>query len=282
MEKSTGEIQTQLETIIREIVNILTTYGLDVVGAIVILIIGMWFSGRAAKMMAKVLTKARHIDGTLVKFFASFVKYVVMAVTIIAVLNQFGVQTASLLTVIGAAGLAIGLALQGTLSNVAAGVMLLLFRPFKAGDFVEVAGQSGTIKEINLFFTEMATGDNIRITVPNSQIWGGVLKNYSANPTRRVDLIAGISYDDDIDKAMDVLQNVFAKDDRIHGDPEPFIAVSELADSSVNLVIRVWVDNGDYWPVRFAVTKAIKLTFDENNISIPYPTQTIYTESSSS
>ena len=128
----------------------------------------------------------------------------------------------------------------------------------------------------------MATGDNIRITLPNSQVWGGALKNFSANPTRRVDMIAGISYEDDIDKAMQVLHGVIAKDDRINADPEPFIAVSELADSSVNLVIRVWVANGDYWPVKFDLTKAIKLAMDKNGISIPYPTRTVYTESSNS
>jgi small conductance mechanosensitive channel len=282
MDKSATEIQTHFETIIREIVNILTTYGLDVVGAVIILIIGLWFAGKAAKMMTRVLTKAHRIDDTLIKFFASFVKYVIMIVTVVAVLNQFGVQTASLLTVIGAAGLAIGLALQGTLSNVAAGVMLLLFRPFKAGDFVEVAGQAGTIQELNLFFTEMATPDNVRITVPNGQVWGGALKNYSANPTRRVDIVAGISYEDDIDNAMEILQGTIAKEDRVKGEPEPFVAVGELADSSVNLVVRVWVANGDYWGVKFDLTKAFKQALDENGITIPYPTRTVYTENSGS
>ena len=282
MENSAGEIQNHLTTVIQEVVNILATYGMDIVGAVVILIIGLWFSGRAAKMISRVLRKSGKIDDTLVNFFSSFVKYLVIAITVVAVLNQFGVQTASLLTVLGAAGLAIGLALQGTLSNVAAGVMLLLFRPFKAGDFVEVAGHAGTVKELNLFFTEMASGDNVRITLPNSQIWGGALLNYSANPTRRVDLVAGISYDDDIDKAMQVLHDTFALDDRIKNDPEPVVAVSELADSSVNFVIRVWVANGDYWPVKFDLTKAIKQAFDKNEISIPYPTQTLYVEKSES
>jgi small conductance mechanosensitive channel len=281
MDKTTSNIQGHLETITREIINILTTYGLDVVGAIAILIIGLWFSGRAAKMIGRVLTKSDHIDDTLITFFASFIKYLVIVITIVAVLNQFGVQTASLLTVLGAAGLAIGLALQGPLSNVAAGVMLLLFRPFKAGDYVEVAGKSGTIKKLNLFYTEMASGDNIRITVPNSQIWGGTLLNYSVNPTRRVEMVAGISYDDDIDTAMQVLLDTISKDERVHSDPEPFVAVSELADSSVNFIIRVWVTNGDHWQVKCDLIKAIKLALDENGITIPYPTRTVYTESSS-
>jgi len=275
---SSGETtSSQIEEITQEIINILTIYGLDVLGALAILIIGLWFSGRAAKMTGRMLQKNRHIDDTLVNFFSSFVKYLVIVVTVIAVLNQFGVQTASLLTVIGAAGLAIGLALQGTLSNVAAGVMLLIFRPFKVGDYVEVAGQAGTVKELNLFFTELATPDNVRITVPNSQVWGGALNNYSANPQRRVDIMAGISYDDDIDKAMEVLQSTVDQDARVLSDPETFIGVAEMADSSVNIVVRVWVNNADYWPVKFDLTKAIKQALDSNGINIPFPTRTVYT-----
>lgn len=278
MDKTSTDVQNYLETITQEIINILTTYGLDVVGALAILILGLWFSGRAAKLTERALNRSKHIDDTLTKFFANFVKYIVIVMTVVAVLNQFGVQTASLITVIGAAGLAIGLALQGTLSNVAAGVMLLLFRPFKAGDYVEAGGHAGTIKELNLFFTELSTPDNVRITVPNSSIWGGAVLNYSANPTRRVDIAPGISYEDDIDKAMQVLHDTIAKDDRIRTDPEAFVAVSEMGDSSVNFAVRVWVANGDYWPVYFDLTKAIKQAFDENDISIPYPTRTIYNE----
>ena len=258
----------------------MTTYGLDVLGALAILIIGLWLSGRIAKLVVRALNKSPHIDDTLTKFFASFAKYVVIMVTVVAVLNQFGVQTASLLTVIGAAGLAIGLALQGTLSNVAAGVMLLIFRPFKTGDFIEAAGHAGTIKELNLFFTVMATGDNVRIVIPNSQIWGGAVSNYSSNNTRRVQIEAGISYDDDIDKAMTVLIDTAGKDSRVLGDPEPFVAVSAMADSSVNLILRVWVANTDFWPVTFDLTKNVKQALDTNGISIPFPTRTIINETS--
>lgn len=280
MESKSDGMSSQIEPIMREIINILTTYGMDVLGAVAILVIGLWLSGRIANLVVRALNKSKHIDETLTKFFASFAKYIVMMVTVVAVLNQFGVQTASLLTVIGAAGLAIGLALQGTLSNVAAGVMLLIFRPFKTGDFIEAAGHAGSIKELNLFFTVMATGDNIRIVIPNSQIWGGAVSNYSSNDTRRVQITAGISYDDDIDKALAVLKETAAKDSRVHSDPEPFVAVSEMADSSVNLILRVWVANGDYWPVTFDLTKGVKQALDTNGISIPFPTRTIHMENS--
>lgn len=276
-EKETLELKDKIEPIIQQLIDALTGYGLDVLGALVILIVGFWISGRAARFTGRTLEKNPRVESTLAHFFASFVKYIVIAVTVVAVLNQFGVQTASLITVLGAAGLAIGLALQGTLSNVAAGVMLLFFRPFKVGDYVEAGGHAGTIKELNLFFTVMATPDNVQITLPNAAVWGSALSNFSANATRRVDVVAGISYDDDIDKAMAVLTQTIAKDARIHTDPEAFLGVSEMADSSVNIAVRVWVDNGDYWPVKFDLTKAIKLAFDENGISIPYPTRTVHT-----
>jgi small conductance mechanosensitive channel len=276
MNQQSNELQKQLEPIIQQLLEILTTYGLDVLGAIAILIIGFWISGKAGAFVGRMLEKQEKIDATLTHFFSSFVRYGLITITVIAVLNQFGVQTASLITVLGAAGLAIGLALQGTLSNVAAGVMLLLFRPFKVGDYVEAVGQAGTIKELNLFFTVMATPDNIRITVPNSNVWGSALRNFSANPTRRVDILVGISYDDDIDKAMDVIRGIVAGDERIHGDPEPFLAVMAMNDSSVDIVLRVWVDNANFWPVKFDLTKAIKQGFDANDITIPFPTRIVH------
>lgn len=275
MNQQATELQKQLEPAIDQIIEIMTTYGLDILGAIVILIIGFWISGRAGAFVGRMLSKQNKIDATLTHFFSSFVRYGLITITVIAVLNQFGVQTASLITILGAAGLAIGLALQGTLSNVAAGVMLLLFRPFKVGDYVEAAGQAGTIVELNLFFTVMATPDNIRITIPNSNVWGSALRNFSANSTRRVDILAGISYDDDIDKAMDVLRGIVAEDERIHNDPEPFLAVMAMNDSSVDIVLRVWVDNANYWPVKFDLTKAVKQGFDANDITIPFPTRIV-------
>lgn len=270
------ELAKLIETTVSELLSVLTTYGLDVVGAIVTLIFGMWLAGRLRNATAKGLTKTGKVDATLSSFFSSLVKYAVMAITIIAVLNQFGVETTSLVAVLGAAGLAIGLALQGTLSNVAAGVMLLIFRPLKVGDFVEAGGHAGTVKELNLFFTVMATGDNVRIIVPNSSIWGGSVKNFSANPTRRVDFTFGIGYGADIDKAMAAIRAIVDGDSRVHKDPEPFLVVGNLGDSSVDIITRVWVNSGDYWGVKFDVTKAVKERFDTDSIDIPYPTTTVH------
>lgn len=271
------DISAQAEAVIETLGETLATYGLDVVGAVVTLILGIWFAGHISRLTRRMFGSSSRVDETLAHFFASFVKYVVLAVVAVAVLNQFGVQTASLVAVLATAGLAIGLALQGTLTNVASGVMLLLFRPFKVGDYVEAGGHAGTIKELNLFFTVMATPDNVQITVPNGQIWGSAVRNYSINPTRRVDIAAGIAYDADIDKAMTVVKDTISADARVKADPEPFVAVTEMADSSVNFTIRVWVDNGDYWPVKFDLTKAIKQAFDTNGIDIPFPTRTVHT-----
>lgn len=271
-----GETYSLLKDVISEVVNIVTSYGLDVLGALAILIVGVWVSKKAARITGTALKRTDKIDDTLTSFFTSMVRYVVLVLVGVAVLNQFGVQTASLIAVVGAAGLAIGLALQGTLSNVAAGVMLLLFRPFKVGHYVEVAGVAGTIKELNLFFTVMATPDNVQIIVPNGKVWGDSITNYSANDTRRVDFVLGVSYDADLDKTHDSIMAVIATDARIKADPEPMVAVSEMADSSVNFVTRVWVDAGDYWGVKFDLTKAFKERFDQDGIDIPYPTRTLH------
>ena len=257
-------------------IQIFASYGLDVLGAIAILIVGLFVAKWARRATLRALGNVNRLDQTLRRFFASLVKYVVIIFTILAVLNQFGVQTASLIALIGAAGLAIGLALQGTLSNVAAGVMLLIFRPFKVGDFIEAGGQSGTVHELSLFLTELNTGDNARITVPNSQIWGNAIKNVSFNATRRVDLLIGIAYEDDIGKAVATIQSVIDEEPRIRKEPASLIAVSELADSSVNLVIRVWCETADYWSVRFGLIRSIKERLDAENISIPYPQRQIH------
>ncbi len=276
MESATVAVSDQIELVIEALSSTLTTYGLSVVGAIVTLIVGVWFAGYASRLTGRALEKTSRVDDTLSKFFASFIRYLVLAVVVVAVLNQFGVETASLVAVLATAGLAIGLALQGTLTNVASGVMLLFFRPFKVGDYVEAGGHAGTIQELNLFFTVMATPDNVRITVPNGQVWGSAVHNYSANSTRRVDISAGIAYDADIDKAMAVVHETISADTRIKPDPEPFVAVTEMADSSVNFTIRVWVDNADVWPVKFDLTKAVKQAFDRNGIDIPFPTRTVH------
>ena len=248
-----------------------TTYGLDLLGAIAILVIGLMFAGWAQRATLSTLSRVRRLDTTLRVFFASIVKYFIVVIVILAVLNRFGIQTASLIAVLGAAGLAIGLAMQGTLSNVAAGVMLLIFRPFNVGHYIEAGGQAGTVHELGLFITELNTPDNVRISVPNADIWGSAIKNYSFNPTRRIDLIVGIAYEDDLNTAIGAVDAVIGGDGRIHRDPAPMVAVNELADSSVNLVVRFWCDAGDYWPLKFDLTKAIKERLDQDGITIPYP-----------
>lgn len=269
MEQSVGQVWEQ-------IVGLITTYGMSVIGAIAILVVGWMAAGWAKSALYKGLGRISAVDEMLRGFFASLARYAILAVTVIAVLDRFGVETTSLIAVFGAAGLAIGLALQGTLSNVAAGVMLLLFRPFKVGDFIDGGGVVGTVKSVGLFITEFATGDNVKIIVPNSQLWGAAITNYSANPTRRVDFVFGIGYGDDIDQAMGIIRQLALADDRIHKDPEPFIVVGELGASSVDLITRVWCDSGNYWGVKFDLTKAVKETFDKEGISIPFPQRDVY------
>ncbi|MCF6195870.1 MAG: mechanosensitive ion channel [Emcibacter sp.] len=257
-------------------INFATTYGLNIIGAILILIIGWMIAGWAKRLVTRMLSKSKKVDVTLTSFLSSTIRYVILIFTIIAVLGKFGVETASLITILGAASLAIGLALQGTLSNVAAGVMLLIFRPFKIGDFINAAGHGGTVKNLGLFVTEMATGDNVQIIIPNSQIWGASIQNFSAHATRRVDLVIGIGYDDNIDEAIAEIGGVIDSDDKAMKSPEPAIFVSELADSSVNIVVRVWTESGNYWPLKAALTKNIKHKFDEKGISFPYPQQDVH------
>ncbi len=274
--RTSSPMNENLDAVTQELITIVATYGLNVVAAFAILIAGLIASGWARKATVRALSRVDRFDDTLTTFFASIVRYLVIAITVMAVLSQFGIETTSLVAVLGAAGLAVGLALQGTLSSVAAGVMLLIFRPFKVGDYVEVAGQAGTVDALTLFVTELNTPDNVHIIIPNAEVWGTAVVNYSYNSTRRVDLVMGIDYGDDIDKAMTALNEEIAKDNRIHQSPEPFVAVTELADSSVNLVIRVWCDSGNYWGVKFDLTKAFKQRFDAEGISIPFPQTVIH------
>lgn len=269
-------MEMSADGIVAQLTALIATYGLNVVAAIVILIIGWWAAGRIASGVQSALAKTGKFDAMLSGFLASLVKYFILAFTVLAVLSQFGIQTASLIAVFGAAGLAIGLALQGTLSNLAAGVMLLLFRPFKVGDYIEAAGLAGTVKSVSLFVTEMATPDNVQILAPNAQIWGASIKNFSFHETRRVDLTIGIAYEDDINEAMRVAHEVIAQDERALKEPEPMIAVAELGDNSVNLTVRVWSESANYWGLKFDLTKNIKERFDAEEISIPYPQRTIH------
>ncbi|MEN6542527.1 mechanosensitive ion channel domain-containing protein [Parvibaculum sp.] len=251
-------------------------HGLSFIGAVIILILGYWFSGKARQWVSFVLGRAPNGDAMLQSFFGSVASYSVMIFTILAVLAQFGVQTTSFIALLGAAGLAVGLALQGTLSNVAAGVMLLFFRPFRAGNYVEVGGIAGTVKHLTLFTTELTTVDNVQIIVPNSSVWGQAVKNYSYHSTRRLDLIFSISYDDNIARTIEVMRDVMRAEKRVLDTPEPLIAVNALNQSSVDMLLRVWVGNDDYWPVKFDLTRAMKERFDTEGITIPFPTQTVH------
>lgn len=258
------------------IVALITAWGLSVIGALAILVIGWALSRWMERMTRSALTKSPRIDATLTAFFSSLVRYLVLVFTVIAVLSQFGIQTASLIAVLGAAGLAIGFAMQGTLSNIAAGVMLLIFRPFRIDDYVEVSGQSGTVTAINLFVTELTTPDNKQIIVPNSNIWGQSVVNYSYHPTRRLDLEFGISYGDDVDLAIRVIREILEAEERALKEPEPLIVVGKLGASSVDLTVRVWVNAADYWPLKFDLTKRLKQTFDDRGIGIPFPQMDIH------
>ena len=267
----TGNIQGVMETA----VELLSTWGISVIGAIALLIVGRITAGWIRTSVIKGLTKA-NTDASLIPFFASMVYYVVLAVVLIAVLNLFGIETTSLIAVFGAAGLAVGLALQGTLSNFAAGVMLLIFRPIRVGDFVEVAGQAGTVAEISIFSTLLNTGDNVRITIPNAQIYGDTVKNYSFNDTRRIDLVMGIGYGDNIGTAVSIIERVLKSDERTLSDPAPTVAVAELADSSVNLVVRPWCKKEDYWALRWDLTRKLKEELEAGGCSIPFPQRDVH------
>lgn len=263
------------ESISTTVIGWATLYGVKLVVALLIFVIGKWVAKKLGSVTEKMMT-SREVDAALVNFISSMVYYTLMIFVVIAALGQIGIQTASFVAIVGAAGLAIGLAMQGSLSNFAAGVLIIIFKPFKIGDFVEMAGVAGVIENIMVFTTEMKTGDNKKVIVPNSSVLGGVITNYSANDTRRVDLVMGIGYSDDIDKARQVLEELINADERILKDPAPLVAVSELADSSVNFVVRPWVKSADYWGVYFGLTEAVKKRFDKEGISIPYPQQDVH------
>ncbi|MEP0356695.1 MAG: mechanosensitive ion channel domain-containing protein [Paraglaciecola sp.] len=250
-------------------------WGINIVFALLIYIIGKMVVGVLIGVFGKVMARSKY-DDMLIDFIKAILRAILMLFVIVASLDRLGVDTTSLVAILGAAGLAIGLSLQGSLQNFAAGVMLLVFRPFKAGDFIEAGGAVGVVKSISIFTTVMTTGDNKEIIVPNGSIYGGNITNYSAKETRRVDMVVGIGYDSDLKKAKAILNEMVAADDRILKDPAPTVAVAELADSSVNFVVRPWVASGDFWPVKFDFTEAVKLRFDEEGISIPFPQMDVH------
>ena len=250
-------------------------YAANIALAIVIFIVGRWLANTLTDVVVRLLKKSR-MDDMLISFVASITKTILLLFVAIAALNKLGIDTTSLIALLVAAGLAVGLALQNSLQNFAAGVMLIVFRPFKAGDFVELAGVAGVVENIGIFSSVLRTGDNRELIIPNGAIYGGIITNYSARSTRRVDMVFGVAYDDDLKAAKELLRSIILADDRVLSDPEPVVAVSELADSSVNFIVRPWVKSADYWPVLWDTTEKVKLEFDAQGLSIPYPQMDIH------
>lgn len=250
-------------------------YVVNIVLAIIILVAGFWISGRAGAIVRRLGVKYPQLDVTLFNFLGSLTRWAGVALTIIIVLGQFGIETTSLIALVGAAGLAIGLAMQGTLSNLAAGVMLLIFRPFKVGDYITAAGHSGTVEELSLFTTRLVSPDNVVTIIPNNDVWTSAVTNFSVKETRRVDLVFGVAYDADLAAAEAAIREVIEADERAHREPPPQIVVGNLGESSVDFTVRVWCDAGDYWPLRFDLIRRVKEKLDERGIEIPFPTRTI-------
>lgn len=267
----TTEVVGNMSVYIDQIKEMAIGYGPKVIGAILVLFIGFKIAGALSKQVRKTLTKG-NFDDSLVPFLSSLISTILKLLVVISAMGMLGIEMTSFIAILGAAGLAIGMALSGTLQNFAGGVMILIFKPFQVGDFVEASGQMGVIKEIQIFNTIMTTVDNKRIIIPNGGLSNSTMTNFSAEPVRRVDFTFGIGYGDDIDKAKKVMFDEIAKFPQILKEPaEPFIGLSELADSSVNFAVRVWVNAPDYWDVFFGLNESVKKAFDANNISIPFP-----------
>ncbi len=264
-----------MEKILADLQVWITHYGLKILAAIAIFIIGKIVAGILKKITKKTLKKSK-VDDTLSSFLTQIIYALTMTFVVIMILGKLGVETASFVAVIGAAGLAVGLALQGSLSNFASGVLIILFRPFKIGDYIEAAGISGVVDKISIFHTEVKSVDNKKIIVPNSKITSDNIINYTAEKKRRVDIVVGVGYNDNLDKVREVIQKILSEEKRILKEPTPTIAVLELADSSVNFAVRPWVNTSDYWDVYFNLQEQIKKQFDKEGISIPFPQQDVY------
>ena len=250
-------------------------FGIKVATALAIFLLGKFFIRMIVTATSKMMQK-QGVDKTLETFICNLVRTALMVVVVIAAIGALGVETTSFIAIFGAAGLAVGLALQGSLSNFASGVLIVLFRPYRVGDFIEAAGIAGSVEQVQILTTILKTGDNKQIIIPNSQIMDSIITNYSANDTRRVDMVVGVSYDDDLDKVRKTIEELLAADDRVLDEPAPTIAVSELADSSVNFIVRPWVKSGDYSGLKFDLTEAIKKRFDKEGISFPYPQRDVH------
>jgi len=264
-----------MESIVPKLQEWFALYGLRVVAAIIILIVGRWIA-KALRNLIKRVMKKKDVEPTIVSFVGSLAYVTILVFVVIAAINQLGVQTTSFIAVIGAAGLAIGLALQGSLANFAAGFLLILFRPFKVGDYIEGAGVAGAVEQIQVFVTQLKTPDNKTVIIPNAKLTGDNIINYSAKESRRVDMVFGVSYDAELTKVRDILKDMLSKDDRVLKDPAPTIGVLELADSSVNFAVRPWVKTADYWDVYFSMTENVKRRFDAEGIGIPFPQRDVH------
>lgn len=267
--------QSPEPTVVDKIVDAAISYGMDIIFAIIILVVGLWIAKRVRNIVVSILQK-KGIEQTLVGFFSGLLYGALVVFIVIAAISKLGVQTTSFVAVVGAAGLAVGLALQGSLSNFASGVLLIIFKPFQVGHFIKAAGEAGIVEEVGILTTELKTPDNVKIIIPNSAVLGGAITNLSGHDTRRVDMVVGVGYGDDLNKAKSIMEEIIAADDRILKDPEPQIAVSNLGDSSVDFVVRPWVNSADYWDVKFDFTKAVKERFDQEGVSIPFPQRDIH------
>ncbi len=268
-----------MEKVTDQLISFAAAYGLKIIGAVLILIAGRIAAGIGRSLVRKMLKKA-NTDPSVISFVCSLVYTLIIVFALVAALAKFGVETASFIAILGAAGFAVGFALQGSLANFAAGVLILVLRPYKVGDYIEGGGVAGSVKEVKLFTTVLATPDNIKILVPNGKIFGEVIKNITAYDTRRLDIGVGISYGSSIQKAHDVFLELIKADERIMADPVPQVMVGELADSSVNMIGRFWLKKEDYWPVKFDLTRKVKEAYDENGIEIPFPQRVVHMASS--
>jgi small conductance mechanosensitive channel len=265
----------EVSSIMPKLQELMAFYGLKIVAAVLILILGRWVSKGLRLLIQRMMRKAE-VEQTIVSFVGSLSYIALLTFVVLAALNQLGIQTTSFIAIIGAAGLAIGLALQGSLANFAAGFLMIVFQPFKAGDYIEGAGVAGTVELIQIFTTRLKTPDNKTIIIPNAKLMGDNIVNYSAKDTRRVDMVIGVSYNDDLKKVREILLDLLAKDNRVLQDPEPTIGVLELADNSVNFALRPWVKTEDYWGLYFDLTESVKRRFDDEGISIPFPQRDVH------
>ena len=264
-----------MEGLMVKVQEIFTQFGFNIIAAILIFVIGRWIAKLVRRTLQKLMTR-KQLDVTVVKFTCSIVYVILMIFVILGAVRKVGVETASLIAVIGAAGLAVGLALQGSLANFAAGILLIIFRPIKVDDFVEASGVTGVVEKVDFFTTRLRTADNKTVIIPNAQLTSNNITNYTVKGTRRVDLVVGVSYSDDIDKVRSLIEDELKKDDRILPDPAPTIVVLELADSSVNFGVRPWTNANDYWGVYFSLTENLKKRFDAEGVSIPFPQRDVH------